>query len=129
MVRYYGFYKSCGLRKKVGTDDDVPVLIETDVSRKEFRKNWVQLIQKIYNADPLLYPKCQGVMKIISSIEDKDVIEKMLRHLACGRSETMLLPPGMPNVFLNSLLMTATPRFRSMITGSNSPESILQVTP
>ena len=51
MVRYYGFYsnKSRGLRKKAGTDDDVPALIKSGASSKEFRKNWARLIQKIYN--------------------------------------------------------------------------------
>ncbi len=54
VIRYYGFYsnKSRGLRKKAGTDDDVPALIESEVSSKEFRKNWARLIQKIYNVDP-----------------------------------------------------------------------------
>ena len=48
MVRYYGFYsnKSCGLRKKAGTDDAVPALIESELSSKEFRKNWARLMQK-----------------------------------------------------------------------------------
>ena len=54
MVRYYGFYsnKSRGLRKKAGTDDEVPALIDSDISRKAFRKNWARLIQKVYNVDP-----------------------------------------------------------------------------
>jgi len=83
MVRYYGYYsnKSRGLRKKAGTDDQVPALIDSDISRKDFCKNWARLIQKIYNVDPLLCPKCQGTMKIISFIERKEVIEKILRHL------------------------------------------------
>jgi hypothetical protein len=59
MVRYYGFYsnKSRGLRKKASTDDDVPALIESGASSKEFRKNWVRLIQKIYNVNPLVCSK------------------------------------------------------------------------
>jgi hypothetical protein len=83
MVRYYGFYsnKSRGLRKKAGTDDQVPALIESGASPKEFRKNWARLIQKIYNVDPLLCPKCQGKMRIISWIEDEEVIKKILKHL------------------------------------------------
>ena len=38
MVRYYGFYsnKSRGLRKKAGTDDQVPALIESDISPQAF---------------------------------------------------------------------------------------------
>jgi len=76
MVRYYGFYsnKSRGLRKKVGTDGQVPTLIDSDISRKEFRQNWARLIQKIYHVDPLLCPKCSGSMRIISFIEDTKII-------------------------------------------------------
>jgi hypothetical protein len=42
MVRYYGFYsnKSRGLRKKASADDQIPALIESEVSPKEFRQNW-----------------------------------------------------------------------------------------
>ena len=51
IVRYYGFYsnKSRGLRKKAGTDDQVPALIDSNLSPQAFRKNWARLIQKIYN--------------------------------------------------------------------------------
>jgi hypothetical protein len=45
---------------------------------EEYRKNWARLIQKIYEADPLLCPKRQGRMRIISSIEDPEVIKKVL---------------------------------------------------
>jgi len=46
MVRYYGFYsnKSRGLRKKAGTDNQVPALIDSDISHQAFRKNWARLI-------------------------------------------------------------------------------------
>jgi hypothetical protein len=71
MVRYYGFYlnKSRGLRKKASADDQVPALIESEVSPKEFRQNWARLIQKTYNVDLLLFLKCLGSMIIISFIK------------------------------------------------------------
>ena len=83
MVRYYGFYsnKSRGLRKKAGTDDQVPALIDSDLSRKAFRNNWARLIQKIYNVNPLLCAKCWGSMRIISLIDDAQIIKKILKHL------------------------------------------------
>jgi len=59
----------------------VPALIESDGSKKEFRKNWARLIKKIYNVDPLVCPQCHGRMRIISAIEQADVIEKILKHL------------------------------------------------
>ena len=48
---------------------------------KEYRKNWARLIQKIYEVDSLTCPKCQGVMRIISFIEDREVIKAILKHL------------------------------------------------
>ncbi len=51
------------------------------MSSKKTRQNWARLIQKVYEVDPLLCPKCQGTMKSISFIEDLDIIEKILRHL------------------------------------------------
>jgi hypothetical protein len=83
MVRYYGFYsnKSRGMRKKAGSDDQVPALVESAVSSAAFRKNWARLIQKIYQTDPLLCPKCQGAMKVISFIEDAALIKKILKHI------------------------------------------------
>jgi hypothetical protein len=97
MVRYYGYFsnKFRGLRKKAGTDDHVPALIDSDISRKAFRKNWARLIQKIYNVDPLLCPKCLGSMKIISFIEDEQIIRKILKHL--GLWEIKQRPPPRAN--------------------------------
>ncbi len=82
-VRYYGWYsnKSRGMRKKAGTDDGVPAIMPNEISSKESRQNWARLIQKIYEVDPLVCPKCQGAMRIISFIEELDIIEKILRHL------------------------------------------------
>ena len=65
-VRYYGWYsnKSRGMRKKVGTDEAIPAVMPNNMSSKEVRQNWARLIQKIYEVDPLVCPKCQGPMTI-----------------------------------------------------------------
>jgi hypothetical protein len=95
-VRYYGYYsnKSRGMRKKAGTDDEIPALIDTDISRKEFRRNWARLIRKVYNADPLICPKCSGGMRIISFIEDGAVIKMILRHLNLWETRNHSSPEG-----------------------------------
>jgi hypothetical protein len=92
MVRYYGYYSnvSRGKRKKVESDERIPSILEPvegpdfrgDVSSEEYRRNWARLIQKIYEVDPLTCPKCSGKMKVISVIDDEDVIKKILKHLA-----------------------------------------------
>ena len=83
MVRYYGYYSNVarGKRKKSEKDDLIPSVPENDDSSKERRKNWARLIQKIYEVDPLTCPKCSGEMKVISVIEDEEVIKKILKHL------------------------------------------------
>ena len=83
MVRYYGYYSnvSRGKRKEAGTDDAIPCILEPEGHLKTLRKNWARFIQKIYEVDPLVCPKCQGVMRIISFIEDQQVIRDILTHL------------------------------------------------
>jgi len=85
MVRYYGYYsnKSRGQRKKNNsavTEPEKPGvnISESDIGRKRFRKNWARLIQKIYNVDPLLCPKCNGKMRVISFIEDDNTKRRYL---------------------------------------------------
>ena len=82
-VRYYGFFlnKSRGMRKKADADDVIPTMMPNELSSCEAKQNWARLIQKIYEVDPLVCPKCQGQMKIISIIDDFEIIDKILKHL------------------------------------------------
>ncbi len=83
MVRYYGYYinVSRGKRKMQDKNDAITSVLEPQGSSKEFRKNSAHLIQKIYEIDPLTCPKCSGDMKIISVMENENVIKKILKHL------------------------------------------------
>ena len=94
-IRYYGFYSNVSreLRQKENEDDLVPCVIETEEKPKPNR-NWARLIQKIYEVDPLICPNCRGVMRIISIIEDQEVINKILGHL--GLWLTNQRPPPKP---------------------------------
>lgn len=110
MVRYYGYYsnKSRGIRKKDElmdiNNDQSPAtaiasttIVESDLTRKKFRKNWARLIQKIYFEDPLLCQKCGGGMRIISFIEDDATIKKILMHLDLWLPQTHDPPQLEPN--------------------------------
>ena len=84
MVRYYGQYSNAARgkrRKQEAADSPAPKINEPLASKKEFRRNWARLIQKIYEVDPLLCPKCGGAMRVIAFIEERAVIEKILKHL------------------------------------------------
>jgi hypothetical protein len=95
MVRYYGFYSnvSRGIRQKENQDHLIPCVIDPEENARPNR-NWARLIQKIYEVDPLICPKCQGLMRIISIIEDQEVINKILGHLGlCQKNQR---PPPKP---------------------------------
>ena len=94
MVRYYGYYSnvSRGKRKEKGTDDAIPCILEPDGDVKALRKGWARLIQKIYEVDPLVCPKCKGTMRIISVIEDVQVIREILMHLGLWLVRSRLPP-------------------------------------
>jgi len=97
MVRYYGYYSnvSRGKRKKQNQDGMIPSILEPDGSSREYRRNWARLIQKIYEVDPLTCPKCSGKMKILSFIEDEEVIKRILKHL--GLWDVKPRPPPRAN--------------------------------
>ncbi|MBE9581522.1 MAG: hypothetical protein IMF18_07885 [Proteobacteria bacterium] len=45
------------------------------------RESRTQLIQKMYEVDPLTRPRYQGRMRVIAFIEQDDVIRKILVYL------------------------------------------------
>jgi len=49
-----------------------------------------RLIKKVYEVDPLICPKCQSEMRVMSVITDRTEVIRILRHLfKIGRA-----PPG-----------------------------------
>ena len=70
-----------GKRKKVAADDTIPCVLEPELTDKDSHRNWARLIQKIYEVDPLVCPKCADPMRVIALIEDEDVIRKILKYL------------------------------------------------
>jgi hypothetical protein len=83
MVRYYGYYSNVarGKRKEAGTVDVIPCILEPVENNQALGKNWARLIQNIYEIDPLICPKCKGIMRIISFIENQQTIRDILTHL------------------------------------------------
>ena len=84
MIRYYGYYSNAsrGKRNRDRGEKKVPVPMGEDFpARKELRKRWAALIQKVYEVDPLCCPRCGSTMRIIAYIDQWDVILRILKHL------------------------------------------------
>jgi len=92
LVRYYGYYSNKtrgarGLRAKRSDQNEnnqTQPVADSERTDPAARRRWAMLIQRIYQADPLLCPKCGGTMKIIAFIEARqgDLVRSVLEH--CG---------------------------------------------
>jgi len=82
MIRYYGLYSNAhrGKIRKAGANLSHPPIIEDEPAYVP-SKGWAEMIRKVYEADPLLCPTCDGRMKVISFIEDPKTIDRIIRHL------------------------------------------------
>ena len=84
--------------------------IDPPLVSKELKKRWSYFIRKVYETDPLTCPKCQGEMwfdkltalrglegRIISFIDQPDVIKKILQHLGLWEEShaPQLIGPGL----------------------------------
>jgi hypothetical protein len=105
IVRYYGWYsnKMRGQRDKHAAEEAKAAgqAVEIiDVSDHKPRRipspKWRELIKKVWEADPLLCPKCQKEMRIVSLIDDRDAIERILRHLGLWEQGVRVLPARAP---------------------------------
>ena len=90
LVRYYGAFSNVRrARAGAGVSDPAALPLPPDSEEggcadefaRQVRSSWARMIKKVYEADPLVCPRCSGPLKIISLIGDGPVIEKILRHL------------------------------------------------
>ena len=61
--------------------------------RKKCRITWAALIKAVFEVDPLKCPKCGGTMKIVSFIEEDEVIRKILKHCNLWKVSAPRPPP------------------------------------
>ena len=106
-ARFYGWYsnKMRGQRSKqtvaVAKAAGKAVAV-IDVSEHQSRRipspKWRELIKKVWEADPLLCPRCQKEMRIVALLDDRTVIERILRHLGLWQQGVRIAsgpdPPG-----------------------------------
>jgi len=101
LVRYYGWYsnKMRGQPDKRAADEAQAAgnaLQVIDVSEHKPcpipSAKWRELIKKVWEADPLLCPKCSREMRIVALIDDRAVIERILRHLGLWEQGVRVFP-------------------------------------
>ena len=91
LIHSYGRYANAARAKRereAATDGDSQAATATapgsvasepdSAERKAARKRWANLIRHIYEVDPLVCPRCGGMMKIIAFITEPRVIRAIL---------------------------------------------------
>ena len=51
-------------------------------SQAALRRSWARMIRRVYEVDPLVCPRCHGVMRVVAFITEPRVIRSILEHLA-----------------------------------------------
>ena len=102
-VRYYGYYSHVSRARRrraeneVGSGAQPPGVVAPDeevsrAERRRLRRQWAELIRRIYESDPLLCT-CGAQMRVVSFITEPPVVKKILEHLKRTGSEGVRAPP------------------------------------
>lgn len=98
LVHYYGAYSNVVRGKlkaqsqaqraeSLASGPDVhlpPPPASASPSWGALRRGWAQLIRRVYEVDPLVCPRCRGVMRVVSFITERRVIRRILDHLGAS---------------------------------------------
>jgi hypothetical protein len=104
-VRYYGLYANAH-RGKVRKSAAVPLALQIveDEPRPFASKGWAEMIRKVYEVDPLVCPHCGGTMKVIASLTDYAVVDRIIDHL---KLTFVADRPPPPHIAYQEVLMAA----------------------
>ncbi len=98
LIRYSGWYsnRARGSREQDDQTEEMEISQEGTAFQQARRQQWAMLIQRIYEVDPMICPKCGESMTVIEFIPppQEKVIDQILKH--CGLWEEPL-PRAPPN--------------------------------
>ena len=75
-------YRNFGMWQNVGASSKArhkPETVQVSDAWSKLRKqSWARLLQKVYEVDPFVCPKCQGTMSVVAIIEDPKELAKII---------------------------------------------------
>ena len=96
-IRYYGLYANAhrGKVRKAGLS---PFLLRMAEQEEKCipSKGWAEMIRKVYEIDPMICPKCGGLMKVVAFITDYRAVDRIIDHLKL-RLVAEKPPPSQPS--------------------------------
>ena len=100
LARFHGVFSRGGLPPNSKLREHVvpqkPVEEQEDPKPKAYSMTWAQRLKRVFAIEIEKCEKCGGSVRIIASIEDPDVIQKILKHLGLDQPEDPLIrsPPA-----------------------------------
>ncbi|MFM7295689.1 MAG: ATP-dependent helicase HrpA [Planctomycetota bacterium] len=68
----------------------------TAESSRSSRRNWAELMKRVFAIDVLVSPHCEGPRKLIALLTDGLVVRKILTHLGLSTEPPALAPARAP---------------------------------
>jgi hypothetical protein len=84
LVRYYGHYSNRSRGARRGQARPRPTACTEDLppEQRARRRSWARLLRRIFEVDPLLCPRCQVQMRIVSVLTEPTVVDRIVRHVS-----------------------------------------------
>jgi hypothetical protein len=94
LVRYNGRYSNVnrGKRRKAQGENSSRIEKLNDVSTSAAKRAWARLTKHVYEMDPLVCPRCAGLLRLVAFIEQREVVEQTL-HISAS-SPPPVSPPS-----------------------------------
>ena len=90
LTRFHGvFSPNSKLREYVAPQK--PIEAQENPKSKTYFMTWAQRLKRVFAIDIEKCQKCGGPVRIIASIEDPDVIQKILKHLGLDQPSDLLI--------------------------------------
>jgi len=107
-IRYYGLYANAH-RGKVRKASVSPLVLRMAEQEEKCipSKGWAEMIRKVYEIDPMICPKCGGLMKVVAFITDYRAVDRIIDHL---KLTFVAEKPPPSHVFQQLALMAAEER-------------------
>ena len=118
LTRFHGVFAPNSKYRKAVTGYDKSSIEESSDKTspdQRYRMSWAERLKRVFNIDITTCQHCQGHVRIISCIKDKNIIDKILSHIN--------KKPGNQEELLKTLPIRGPPELVALIISNNSGES------
>jgi hypothetical protein len=93
------WHEQHGINSSTDSPTEVEQDLQDDVWSRLRKQSWARLLQKVYEVDPFVCPKCQGTMAVIAIIEEENELDKIIawKLKQPQKTESVRAPPETAN--------------------------------